>query len=186
MATFNYIRIAGLVSQIKLGDSQAFADIYTMTYQKVYYFSLSILRDEQLAEDAVQETYIRVLNSISSLHDNKLFISWLNKIAYSVCIRMLDKNKPLSNIDDIEDKVSFHSEDEDPLLRSINNESRRSLMKAILEMPESYKTVIILKYFDNMKIQEISEILGIPPGTVKSRIFTAKQLLKENLSKERR
>jgi len=184
MSAYNYKKISLLVDRVKERDAQAFADLYGMSYQKVYYLALSLLRDTQLAEDAVQETYIRVFNSISSLHDNRMFIAWLNKITYSVCMRILSGRRIDSDLDEIEEKVTDSNMDQDPLISTVKNESRRTLMKEILALPDLYKAVILMKFYENLSIDEISEALDIPPGTVKSRIHTAKGILKKNISKK--
>jgi len=121
MSPYNYKKISLLVDRVREQDAQAFADLYSLSYQKVYYLSLSLLRDTQLAEDAVQETYIRVFNSISSLRDSKMFIAWLNKITYSVCMRILSSIRSDSDLDEIEDKVSDRTDDQDPLISTVKN-----------------------------------------------------------------
>ena len=184
MPAYNYQKVSELVHLVKLKDGQAFADLYSMTYQRVYFFSMSILRDEHLAEDAVQETYIRALKSKDSLHDDKLFIAWLNKITYSICLRILSKRKNDQSFDEIENQIEDTGQSQDPLLKAVESESHRNLMRHILDLPDSYKAVILMKYYENMKLNEIAVALDIPPGTVKSRIHTAKKMLRDAISKK--
>ena len=186
MAELNHKQIASLVEKVKSGDSQAFADLYSQTYQKVYYFALSILKDEHMAEDALQESYIKVLNNIDSLKENRLFVAWLNRITYNVCMRMIEKNKAEQGYDEAVESIADESIENNPLLRTIRSEESSELMRHILKLPEGHRAVLILKYYSNFKTEEIAEALDIPPGTVKSRIHSAKQMLRDSMSVERR
>lgn len=73
-----------------------------------------------------------------------------------------------------------------PLLRTLRNEENAELMRHILKLPETHRAVLILKYYNNFKTEEIAEAMEIPPGTVKSRIHTAKQMLRDSMTVERR
>ena len=79
----NYL--AGLVRKVQSKDSNAFAELYGLTYKKVYNYALCYLRDAYLAQDAVQEVYILVLKKIDQLNDAMLFTAWLNQIGFHVC-----------------------------------------------------------------------------------------------------
>lgn len=169
--------------ELKSGDKTALEIIYKLTYKKVYFFSLSITKDSEMTSDIVQEVYLSVFNSIGSLKDEKLFIAWLNRITYNATMKELAKSKkrPI-NIPDEELQVKLVDEN-NPMIRCIENESTKELMKCILGLKEKYRTVLILKYFNNYKIQEMAELLNCPEGTVKSRLNTAKEALKNELNK---
>jgi len=81
MKELNITYIAGLVLRAQANDSDAFAELYALTYNKVYNYSRHYLRDDYLAQDAMQEIYIRVLKNITKLNDPSLFIAWLNHIS---------------------------------------------------------------------------------------------------------
>lgn len=182
----NYREIASLVSKLKANDQSVFPRIYELTYQKLYFLCFSILKNEEDSKDALQETYIKILANISSLQDNTLFIAWANKIAYSVSIRMVTKNGP----DPVDDEflVSFADEDESrqPSASAEKSERARVLSSMIDNLEENLRTTLILKYFDGLKISQIASIMGCPEGTVKSRLNTAKRLLKTSIEKERK
>lgn len=91
MESLDYKYIAKLVTRAHMGDSDAFAELYAATYQREYLFSYRYLRDEYLAQDALQETYILALKNLSKLKDPMLVISWLNQINFRVCYN-LQKN----------------------------------------------------------------------------------------------
>ena len=88
MAELDYQYLANVVKRAQAGDSDAFAELYAATYQKQYRFAYSYLKDEYLAQDAVQETYISVLKGLGKLKDPRLFVSWLNQISFRVCFQI--------------------------------------------------------------------------------------------------
>lgn len=187
MSSLKYLKIGKLVSKCKNGDSQAFADLYSLTYQKVYFLSLSILKDKSMAEDAVQEVYLIVLKSIDKLEKPKLFLAWLNKITYNHCIKEISKLKKLGEVssDNTLPIVSDDSKDINPLESYIVKESNNELMNLINKLSSIHATILVLKYFDELKISEIAYVLNISEGTVKSRLSNAKKNLYKLYSEER-
>lgn len=88
MEALDYKHIANLVSRAQSGDSNAFAELYAATYQRQYLYSYRYLKDEFLAQDALQETYILALKNLIKLKDPTLVISWLNQINFRVCYNL--------------------------------------------------------------------------------------------------
>ena len=85
--------IADLVRKAQAGDSNAFAELYIATCQKLYRFSCRYLQDKYLAQDALQETYIKALQHLNQLHEPTLAVSWLGQINMRVCYRMLARRR---------------------------------------------------------------------------------------------
>lgn len=173
-----------IIKQIKDGDQKAFDRLHTLTYRKAYFFSLSITKDEEMSKDIMQEVYIIVFKNINSLKDNKLFIAWLNKITYNVTMKELNKQqkRPIAVAD--EDVQKNLVDNETPMVKCLADENTKEMMNSIMSLKEKYRTVLILKYFNDYKIKDIAKILECPEGTVKSRLNTAKSVLKEHLSKK--
>ena len=90
---YQHSYIAELVRKVTKGDSEAFAELYTLTSDKVFAYTNRYLRDEYLAEDAVQEIYILAYKNISKLNDPTLFVAWLNQISFRVCYDIDKKRK---------------------------------------------------------------------------------------------
>lgn len=187
MSSLKYLKISKLVSKCKNGDSQAFSDLYSLTYQKVYFLSLSILKDQPMAEDAVQEVFLIVLRSLDKLESPKLFVAWINKITYNYCIKELYKVKKLGEVhsDYVLPTLRDNSNDVDPVESYILKESNTELMNLINKLSSIHSTVLILKYFDELKVSEIAYVLSISEGTVKSRLNNAKKNLYKLYSEER-
>lgn len=93
MEALDYKYIAKLVSRAQIGDSDAFAELYAATYQRQYLYAYHYLKDEYLAQDALQETYILALKNLVKLKDPTLVISWLNQINFRVCYNLHKKQQ---------------------------------------------------------------------------------------------
>ncbi len=91
MPKLDYKYIARLVEKAKLGNSDAFAELYAATYQREYAYAYNYLKDAYLAQDALQETFILALKNLKTLQDPQAFVSWLNQICFRVCFNMSRK-----------------------------------------------------------------------------------------------
>lgn len=132
-----------------------------------------------MAEDAVQEVFIIVLNSIDKLENPKLFLAWINRITYNYCIHEISKLKKIRevNSDNIFPIVQDESEDNDPLQSYILKENNNELMNLINKLSQIHSTILVLRYFEELKLSEIAYILNLSEGTVKSRLSNAKKNL---------
>ena len=180
----DYKYIAELVEHARKGDNDAFAELYAATYQKEYAFAYCYLKDEFLAQDALQETYILALKNLGSLKDPKLFVSWLNQINFRVCFGMANKQK-LYNAETeafangaAEDAVYSGSSPEDQV---VNVDSSNYLLQQVLSLPYSESQAIFLHYYKNLKIDDIAYLLETSRSTVKRYIASGKKRLEQSL-----
>ena len=174
--------IATLVLKLQRGDSDAFTQIYGLTYNKVYNYARHYLRDDYLAQDAVQEIYILAYKNITRLNDATLFVAWLNQISFHVCHDISRKNtKDYGAITDPELLEIIHDENDDtnPSERSEKKEEIDQLQAAIDKLPAHEKQCIILRYYNDMKIDDIVEILGYSKSSVKRYLISGKEHLAE-------
>lgn len=185
MAELDYQYLAEIVKKAQDGDSDAFAELYAATYQKLYRYACSYLKDKYLAQDAVQETYISVLKSLKKLKDPQLFISWLNQIAFRVCFRIqkLQAQYEEGSIS-TEDELNIPDSSKDPELQVIKVDEQEYLLKQILKLPFSESQVITLKYINNMTLFDIADLLGISRSSVKRYLASGKNRLARLLKKE--
>ncbi|MGC4020352.1 MAG: sigma-70 family RNA polymerase sigma factor [Muricomes sp.] len=189
MAELDYKYISTLVSHARTGDSDSFAELYAATYQKVYRFAYNYLKDEYLAQDALQEAYILALKNLYTLKDSRLFISWLNQINFRVCFNMQQKrkryNRELSDYDDgnITQSIKHHSDVENPEDQIVKIDEQNYIMKKILDLPPAESQVIIMKYYENMKLEEIAQIMNISCSTVKRHLKRGRAMLGQLLER---
>lgn len=155
---------------------------YIQQYGKrLYGLCLTLCANKIEADDLYQDTWLQVIKNFSRYDPSREFEPWLTKICvnlYRNALRRLTRS-PF---------VSFRSnEEKDFLLNSIpapEKKDYRPLYEAIDHLPEKYRLAVILYYFDDMDICKTAQILGIPSGTVKSRLAKSRKLLKEALGDE--
>lgn len=94
----DYDYLAKLVERTQMGDSDAFAELYTATYQKQYRFAYQYTKDSYLAQDILQDVYILVLKNIHTLKNPRLFVSWLHQITFRICFDTTQKMKRRNRI----------------------------------------------------------------------------------------
>ena len=181
MMNRDYEKISELVNKVKEGDLQAFDELYSLTYNKVYLLALSILKNKAMAEDSAQIICLKSLKSVNKLKNPKTFIAWINKITYYYCLKEVSKLKREKKVEYKEDFMmnSKRYEYQDPLESFLLKESQKEILYLISKLSEKQSTILVLKYFEGLKISEIAYVLDIPEGTVKSRLHKAKKKLRK-------
>ena len=179
----NHLYIAGLVHSAQAGSSDAFAEIYALTYNKTYNYARHYLRDDFLAQDALQEIYISALKNIHSLNAPTLFIAWLNRISFNVCFDISQKNRQFSQIANTEilELVCCEELSCNPEAQTEQKDEYNRLQKALSLLPFQEKQVLILRYYQDLKLEEIATALGISRSTVKRHIASGQENLKKFL-----
>ncbi len=177
-----------LINQAKSGDDQAYDKLLKKYRNSVYNLVYRMVRDVEEAEDLTQEAFIKAFNSLAQFNEEYAFSTWLYKIATNNCIDYFRKRKlqTLSLDKPIQYKDSeIHQEIPDPELnpeKSILATERSSIIREAIEtLPEKYYTAIVLRHTEEKSYEEIAEILHLPIGTVKARIFRAREMLNKAL-----
>jgi RNA polymerase sigma-70 factor, ECF subfamily len=174
-----------IIDKAKAGDRNAFILIYNTYSQKVYSTAYFILKDYQHAEDVVQETFLQVHLKIHKLKASEAFEAWLYKITINYCMKLLKKIKS-TEIFQIDENICQikGNELEVPDNIIIQMEMEAVVMKGIYSLDSKHRIVLTLFYFNNMSIKDIAEIIECTEGTVKSRLFYGKKILKALLDRE--
>ena len=175
----NHQYIAGLVLRAQQSDNNAFAEIYALTYNKIYNYARHYLKDDFLAQDAMQEVYISALKNLHKLNDPTLFTAWLNRIAFHICFDMSQKFSDKVNITDPEllEIVRDEHVSSNPEARAEKLDESERLRKALDSLPFHEKEVISMRFFNNMKLEDIANALGISRSTVKRHIASGESHL---------
>ena len=183
MAELDYNYIGKLVEYACAGDSDAFAELYAATYQKQYMFSYSYLKDEFLAQDALQETYVTALKNLSTLKDPKLFISWLNQINFRVCYNMANKQNRLNSetASFADDEMNIPDSSASPESQVVEIDHNSYVLQQVMALPYSESQAIFLHYYRDMKIDDIAEMLEMSRSTVKRCLASGKERLSKML-----
>lgn len=182
MLILNFKSKAKEISQIKLvkksikGDSQAFVEIMKIYKTDLYKIAYSYVKDEGKALDIIQETTYKGLMNIKKLSEPKYFKTWITKILINVSIDYIKKESNIVYIENEQNVLTINN--------TISTEEKLDLYDAIDTLRYNYKTAIILKYFKDMSIEEISIHMEVPTNTVKSYLRRAKIELKQVLKEE--
>lgn len=179
MAEWNldYQYLASLVRQAQDGDSNAFAELYMATYQMIYRFAYRYLRNEEDAQDAVQDTYIIVLRKIRMLKDPQLFVSWLNQIAFRVCFGIQKKKNEAEQVNSDQPIHELVSTAEQPEEMAVRIGDKNFIIRQIMSLPFSESRVLILHYYDKMKIGDIARLLDVSRSSVKRYLASGREKL---------
>lgn len=185
MADFNHAYIGHLVQKSQSGDSDAFAELYAMTYQHTYNYAAHYLRDANLAQDALQETYILALRNIFGIKEPTLFVAWLNQICFRVCYDMSRKYRQEygENNPELLEFVRDEYEGHNPEGFAENNDEVARLKEAILSLPFNEQQVVVMRYYNDMKLEEIAAAINCSRSSVKRYLISARERL-ANILKE--
>lgn len=163
-----------IFSKIAVGDQKAFQHLYRENCSLVYTIALRILRDTSLAEDAVQETFVKIWRTAGQF-DAKLGTpqSWISIIARNVALDLIRKRRPYEELydTDIMAIAADHCEPSDP-----------KLGRCLAQLPEEQIIAIVTMYTYGMSHSELSSHLGAPIGTIKSRVRRATASLKKYMN----
>ncbi|MEF9893460.1 MAG: sigma-70 family RNA polymerase sigma factor [Anaerorhabdus sp.] len=168
-----YESLALLLEEAKKGSIKAFEEIYEKTKTRQYFLALKYVHDESLAQDVVQETFIKLYHYLDKIENSMSLLSYLKKINYSVSMRELKKQgtQPKQSIDSISESEFIQKEwDKDDKNEKIKN--------ALSNMTERNQEIIKLKYIDRYKIKEIAKLKKVSEKTISRRIQDAKEEFK--------
>ena len=158
--------------------------IYSEAYRAVYWTAMSLLKNEEEAEDIVQDTFVTLIESYDTLKDKSKVTPWLKKIAANKCLNRLTRTKTVAVEDEFFEDVEAVSEDFLPDSIVESAEMRRIIMDIIEKsLSEDIRRTLILFYFDEMSTREIAETLGVPEGTVRRRLNFARNKIKKEVEK---
>ncbi len=158
------------------GDENAFRQLYDSTYGKVSSYLYRLISDETLVEDVLVETYAAVWKGAKNFKGKSKVTTWIIGIARNTAMNELRKlKKPQEDID-------AHYDIADDSLPDTESFDRPGLIKkALLKLSVKHREILDLVFFHEMKYPEVSELLNIPVSTVKTRVFYAKDALKDVL-----
>lgn len=171
-----------IIKDVLEGDTQRFAEL-VLKYQKPLYIAVySITKNESAAEEICQDAFVLAFEKLSTLKVHAGFYAWLKRIAVNLAFNSYARDKKTVNDDEdcnFFENIPSKSNPEDYI---INKEFQNNLFLGIDLLPEKLRLVIVMKDIQELSYDEIAEILGIPVGTVKSRLFSARQMIREYMA----
>ncbi len=177
-----------LISSALAGNQGAYRTLMERHRPAIYHIVYKFVQEKEAAADLVQETFMKAFASLDTYRSEYKFSTWLYRIAANSAIDYLRKQRirtlSLDSVGETDDEhggmdiadYSYHPEKD-----MEERERRVSIQDAIDSLPEKYRLVILYRHKDDKSYEEIAEVLNIPIGTVKARIFRARELLKKKL-----
>lgn len=182
MDIMDRLYLAALVKRTQKSDSDAFAELYALTYKAQYVFAQKYLRDEYLAQDAIQEVYILVLKNIVSLKEPQYFLTWLRQINIRVCYDLAEKRKKFPKTqNEYADEIADDNSSNNPEHILLNNMKNEELKEAVMKLPFKERDAIIMKFSGNMSLNDIAESMNCSVSSVTRYLSRGYKHLKEIL-----
>ena len=177
---------SALIKKVKKGDKGAFNFLVNKYYPRVYASLFSFTKSKEDSEDLAQQTFLKVWQQIESFRGDSAFFTWVYRIAINLAKNYVvssgyKKQKVNTSIEYAEIEISSYENIESVLM---HDQSMEEIRNYINSMPESLKTAFTLRESGGKSYEEISKITATPIGTVRSRIFRARESIIEFMQKE--
>ena len=173
-----------LVEEVMAGHAKAFAVLVDRYKDMVFTLAVSLLRDRQEAEEVAQDTFLKVYKALPKFQNKSKFSTWIYRIVYNESISRLRRKK--TNLISVEDlsygELADSFEEMEPEWLE-KEEKKRKLFEAISFLKEEEKTILMLYYFENCRIDEISDITSLSNENVKTKLFRTRKKLYSILNK---
>ncbi|MFH1351979.1 MAG: sigma-70 family RNA polymerase sigma factor [bacterium] len=179
-----------IVLKAQKGNRQAFGDLVKKYERKIYALTYRIMGNRDDASDALQETFLQAYKKIGTFEGKSGFSTWLYRIAVNTCL-MKKRKKKLDTVSTDRPLKMDGGEDinrepvdwsNDPMATIDNKEVKKKLDEAIAQMPEEFRTVVLLRDVDRLSSKEVADILNISIPNVKSRLHRGRLFLRRKLS----
>jgi len=180
--------LAGLVERAREGDVVAFERLIASYQSKVYTFAFAFTGSPDVAQDLAQDALVKVYKSLGSFRFQSAFSTWLYSIVKNTYLdavksragreRALEEPLTERDVADLHEAATAEE-------RLLQKESRRTLLRALRQVPVAYRTVVALADVQGLGYEEIAGALGVPVGTVKSRLKRGRDALKDALFRQR-
>ncbi|MEK8127850.1 RNA polymerase sigma factor SigW [Paenibacillus filicis] len=177
-----------LAKLARSGDRAAFAELVELYKDKIFHLAYRMLHNRHEAEEIVQETFLRVYTNLERYDDQQKFSTWIYRIGTNLCIDRLRKRKISYSLDaEMSDGEgsdwysTLASLDQTPDQQVALSETQAQIRESIETLPEKYKAVVVLRYLQDLSLQEISDALSMPVTTIKTRLHRGREYLRKKL-----
>jgi len=180
---------AQLIRRAQSGDTPAFGELVERYMRRAYYAALGLVGSPDDALDLSQEAFTRAFRARERLDPERPFYAWLYQILRRLCFNFVrDRRSRREKLDAAEpwivEQAAERGAAENPEARAEQAETRRRVVRALESMPEREREMLVLKEFEDLRYREIAELVGVPIGTVMSRLYSARRRLAATLDAE--
>lgn len=172
-----------LIDQCLEGQSAAFGELVRKYQDRLYNTMVHVVGSAEEARDVVQEAFVQAFVKLESFQRNAAFYTWLYRIAFNTAISRRRKRKPTVSVEQGREEGGLEPCDpgEAPEGRIEQKERVAQVQAGLAALSEEHRTVLVLKEMEGYRYEEIAEILDVPVGTVRSRLFRARAQLRDQL-----
>jgi RNA polymerase sigma-70 factor, ECF subfamily len=170
-----------LVERAMAGDHEAFSELTRLSIAKLYAVARLILRDKERAEDATQEALVAAWRGLPTLRDPDRFDAWMRRLLVHACYREAAQSRRRHSVESSVRPLARSGPDPGTALAD-----QDELERGFARLSPQQRALIVLHYYQGLPLQETAEVLGIPVGTVKSRISRATQQMRATLEADAR
>jgi len=178
-----------LIEQLRAGNSTAVEEFYSVYKKRLFYLLLEqVGRDRAVAEDLVQEVFLAALDSLDNFRGDSQLYTWLRSIAFHKLNDYYRRRAREPRGDQLPPeimalKLEQATNDEQPVVATMESEeTRQEVHQALVDLPDDYQEVLVLKYFEEMPVLKISKVMGRSPKSVEGLLSRARRALRTNLA----
>lgn len=175
---------SAIIEKVLDGDASAFEMLILKYQSRLFAISMNVVKNRELAEDITQEAYLKAFQKLDTLKNQEQFFPWIKRIALNIALNHFEKEKRVMDVENEDDEVSFFeniASGESPEELTVKEELHRYVRSFVEALPDKLRVVIVLREIEDMSYEEIAEMMNIPLGTVRSRLFNARQIIKDRL-----
>ncbi len=162
------------IKKAKQGDADKIGQIILENMQTLYRVAFGILKNDDEIYDAISATTVKVFENIHTLKKEEYVKTWITRILINECYKICNKNKKIIYLENVQQKNLVHNDTHEEL----------EFKNLIRNLNDELKEIVILYYFEDFSIKEISKIIKIPEGTVKTRLSRARKKLEDTILNE--
>ena len=162
------------IKKAKQGDADKIVQIILENMQTLYRVAFGILKNDDEIYDAISATTVKVFENIHTLKKEEYVKTWITRILINECYKICNKNKKIIYLENVQQKNLVHNDTHEEL----------EFKNLIRNLNDELKEIVILYYFEDFSIKEISKIIKIPEGTVKTRLSRARKKLEDTILNE--
>lgn len=181
-----------VISRAKEGDQKAYAELMQRYKDSIYFMALKMVNNKDDAMDLTVETFGKAFENLDRYKPDFAFSTWLFRIATNNCIDFIRKKRlnvvslnTLTDHEGEERQFEVRSENLNPEESSIKKQENEKLKNIVEQLPSRYRTLIVLRYFEEQSYEEIAQQLDLPLGTVKAQLFRARDLLANIMNRKK-
>ncbi|MDD5695773.1 MAG: sigma-70 family RNA polymerase sigma factor [Bacteroidales bacterium] len=168
-----------IIKRIRLGDVELFSVLVDRYQETIYRLTYHMTGNQDEAKDLAQEIFVKAYTNLDKVDFQHKFFSWLYRIAVNESLTHLARKRPVVFMEDMKEADVENTSD-----RAREAEEKKWVRRAVLQLQPKYRILVVMKYYSGMSYGQISTIAGITEKKVKSRLFEARQILRNLLTEQ--